>query len=629
MLCFSVASAQSDLFVSNGSYLFVDGTGFASGTDVAPLFVTDDVNIENNGHIYLRNDAQLLQGNDIGNQGMGELSIYQNSNVNQFAYNYWCSPVGNTTSSSSNNPFNINQIDDPLFITSSLIDSGNPTFLNVLNGTPNMTSMSPDLIISTKWLYTFVVANAYSDWNPLSETSAVSPGLGFTMKGMGPNGATVNQIYDFRGKPNNGTITNEIAAGQFTLIGNPYPSALDLADFLWDTDNVTIIDDQDSPVVSGTTGAVYFWVQDPANSDSHLIANYVGGYASYTCTQPDGSDNIMESYVPATFIFYLPDGTPLTPPSPQQDISRTARRYLQVGQGFMIEGDPSIPASPPASPTLVHLKNSHRQFIKEGNGSSSDFFRNSSSGSVNSSSLVSNSQYDENGNFIVPEDYKRFRVLLSFNELYTRELLANFHATATPGFDYGLEAKTPNEIPSDAYWTQNNENYVIQAYAFDLNLRMPLVIDIEEQQPLTIGIYDVQNFDEDQGIYIYDSEINQYINLKEQNYQINIEPGHYDNRFEIVFTPGNILEIEEFDISKLTIRQNNSNQQLTVLNPNGIDVKNIEVFDVAGKRMVYSHPEAILSRYNLATANLSEGVYIVNVTTNGNTVVSEKIIIKN
>ena len=71
--------------------------------------------------------------------------------------------------------------------------------------------------------------------------------------------------------------------------------------------------------------------------------------------------------------------------------------------------------------------------------------------------------YDENGYFQVPDDYKRFRIIVSFDTLYSRELLANFHDSATDGFDYGLEAKHPNAITSDAYWTQNNEAYVIQA----------------------------------------------------------------------------------------------------------------------------------------------------------------------
>ncbi|MHA7842514.1 MAG: T9SS type A sorting domain-containing protein [Winogradskyella sp.] len=616
LLCFSAVSAQSDLFVSNGSYIYVDGTGFSSGPNVAPLFVTDDVNLETNSHIYLRNDAQLLQGNNVGNSGTGELSVYQNSEVNQFAYHYWCSPVGGISASTANNPFTVNQIDDPLYITATPIDSGDPTFLNVLNGTPNMTSTSPDLVISTKWLYTFEVSDEYSEWNPLTETSTINPGLGFTMKGMGPSGGTVNQIFDFRGKPNNGTITNPIASGQFTLIGNPYPSAIDAADFLWDPQNINL--DEVSSPPAGTTGAIYYWEQDPANSNSHLIEDYVGGYASFTCTEPDGSDNVVISTVDAPYNFHLSDGSVAATP-PAGTGSRQMGRYIPVGQGFMVEGATGIPGG-----SLVYLKNSHRNFIKE-SSTESYFFRGTTESGSNLDPI---SQYDENGNFIVPNDYKRFRVIISFNELYSRELLANFHDSATEGFDYGLEAKRPNELLSDAYWTQDDESFVIQAHAFDTELRIPLIIDIEEQQPLSFGIYDIQNFDDNQGIYIYDSNYDLYQDLRALNYHINIEPGNYTDRFEIVFTPSQSLSIDDFEASDLTIRQDNNIQQLSVINPNGLDVKAIEVFDVAGKRMLNQAYDSVSNRYKLSTVNLSDGVYVVNVTANSNTVKSEKIIIK-
>ena len=52
----------------------------------------------------------------------------------------------------------------------------------------------------------------------------------------------------------------------------------------------------------------------------------------------------------------------------------------------------------------------------------------------------------------MPEDYKRFRLNLDFNETYTRQLMLNFHQTATAGEDYGLETISPETLDSDAYW---------------------------------------------------------------------------------------------------------------------------------------------------------------------------------
>ena len=83
--------------------------------------------------------------------------------------------------------------------------------------------------------------DGYSNWIPVGSNSDLNAGEGFTMKGTsGTNSTSVNgvlnnpgnkQRYDFRGKPNDGTISIPVGIGQFTLTGNPYPSAIDLSAF--------------------------------------------------------------------------------------------------------------------------------------------------------------------------------------------------------------------------------------------------------------------------------------------------------------------------------------------------------------------------------------------------------------
>ncbi len=86
----------AQLTVEKDSYLFAK--------DVV-LFVEDDVNLkEETAHLYLRNESQLIQGSGTtGNSGVGKLSIQQTGTVNTYAYNYWCSPVGNTDADDSDN----------------------------------------------------------------------------------------------------------------------------------------------------------------------------------------------------------------------------------------------------------------------------------------------------------------------------------------------------------------------------------------------------------------------------------------------------------------------------------------------------------------------------------------------
>lgn len=601
LLLSSLSWAQ--LSIRNNSYVFVNDQ---------VLFVENDVNLEEStAKLYLRNESQLIQGSGVtGNSGLGELSVYQEGTANQWAYNYWCSPVGGTlTDNNSNNVLRFdNQLDDPLLGTGNLIDSNNALFTTADEGTA-----SP-LVIANRWLYSYTIATSYSNWTALDETSDLSAGLGFTMKGTG-TGLTGSTAYDFRGKPNNGTITNTVAADQWTLVGNPYPSAIDAAAFIHDTDNVAAIED-----------TIYYWEQD-GSVQSHVLQSYIGGYASYTINAAGDT----ETFTPAVFQTYdeLDNSFPL--PIPQNG-SKVAQRYIPIGQGFMVEGITGTSGT-------VSMKNAFRAYVKE--GGTSYFFRDndefeirpdSDITSENTTDIAENSiQYQQNGLSIVPDDYKRFRINIDFTvntNQYTRQVVLNFHDSATFGHDRGLELFKGTEFNSDGYFTYNNKDYVGQAFPFDQALVIPMTLDIEAQQPIRFRIFDIQNFDSDQGIYIHDTDNNTYANLRTQDYEINVAPGSYTDRFEIVFVAGESLGIDETLAESLIINQNNDLQQLAVINRNNLDVKTIEVFDIAGKSIIKSNYDTILDRYKLSTNQLSDGAYVVNVVSNKG-ITSQKILVKN
>ncbi|BAO77107.1 hypothetical protein WPG_2877 [Winogradskyella sp. PG-2] len=581
MLCFSFSFSQ--LSVRNNAYVYVKDQ---------VLFVNDDINLEETtAKIYLRDESQLLQGTGTtGNSGLGELSVYQDGTVNQWSYNYWCSPVGGIlTNTFGNNDFRTNQIDDPLLSTASLIDSNNSTFTTGYNGTA-----SP-LQISSRWLWTYVSSSAYADWIFAGDVGDIDPGLGFTMKGTGI-GTTGSTDYDFRGKPNNGTMSNTVADGDFTLIGNPYPSAIDSAAFIHDTQNAAAI-----------TGTLFFWEQDGTVA-SHTLQDYVGGYSEYTIN----AAGTVITTTPAIFFTYDEQDNVLPLPPPGANGTKLSRRFIPIGQGFMVEGRSGTSG-------IVRAKNEFRVYEKE--GADSFFFRNNT-----------NLNYQNNGLTIVPDDFRRFRINIDFtvdSSKYTRQVVLNFHDSATDGFDYGLELSRSDNVSSDAYFAIEDIKYSGQAYPFEEALVIPLVIDIEQQQPLRFRIFDIQNFEESQGIYIHDIENETYVNLRNQDYDLNIEPGNYTDRFEIVFTPQDPLNIKGFEVNDLVINQNNGIHQLSVINPNGLDITSIEVYDIAAKRLLHGTYDSVLDRYVLSTTDLSDGVYVVNVRSNTNAVKSQKIIVKN
>jgi hypothetical protein len=592
-------SASAQLTVTNSSYIYVDGDGFTEGTNVAPLYVTNEVNLTGvNSNIFLRNEAQLIQGNTVStNSGVGELSVYQNGTANNFSYNYWCSPVGNNSAASGNETNRVELIDGSTGLTT----SSDAIFTTAYDGTA-----SP-LTISSRWLYSYVVSDQYADWIILDPNTAIQPGLGFTMKGIGGGG----QLYDFRGKPNNGTISNGILADNFTLIGNPYPSAIDALLLIHDPQN-TNIDVATSPdYTPTTTGVLYYWEQTPT---THNTADYVGGYGAYTI-----SSGGVESFSFPTFYGYDDQGNAVpTPPGPGP--SKVARRYIPIGQGFMVEGAPG------SGSNSVFVKNAHRVYAKESSGNSY-FFR--TDGENNDNTGVEETQYNELGLNIVPDDFKRFRLNINFNQDFTRQLVQNFHNTATDGFDYGLEAPSSDDSTTDAFWTQNDEDFVIQAHNFDIEKRIPIIIKAENQQPIEFSIFDIQNFDASQPIYIHDIENDTYVDLREQDYSINLPAGNYTDRFEVTFQPEEALSIEGITNENFTIFQNIKNAELTVLNPNGLDIKSITLYNVAGKVVINTKNVGVQNEYRFSTKSLSEGIYVATVTVDTNQAISKKVVIKN
>jgi hypothetical protein len=578
--------------------LTVRNDAFIFASDIE-VYVEDDVNLtEANSTFYLRNEAQLLQGSgNSGNSGVGKLSVYQEGNVDNYAYNYWASPVGNVDANSTGNrAFTPNKnIYDVVDLTNSNLAGYTTTGYN---GT------SSPLNIEDYWIWKYNPGTNYSDWDYVGESGTVEAGYGFTMKGV----IGGNQLYDFRGKPNEGEINVDVEPGQETLIGNPYPSALDAVAFIHDTNNSSIID-----------GTLYYWDHDPT-ANSHVLVNYRGGYGAYTIA----SDGSAESYVAPTYDTYNADGTFNSTVSPSIS-GKVARRYIPIGQGFMVRGDLSAPAN-----SEILISDSHRVFYRE-SAANSEFFRTAQQNESTTTNQTTNQgiQYNSDGLAIVPADYKRFRLNIDFNETYTRQLLQNFHHTATPNEDYGLESNMYSTLNSDAYWTQNSKKLVTQANAYDLNLAIPVVLNLNNQQLIRFRLFDVQNFDNNQPIYIHDKVNDTYVNLQSQNFEINLPAGNYTDRFEVVFVEANTLSTDEFAENNFNVIQNNNTSELVVLNPKKLDIENIKLYDVSGKIIFNKIVKNNNERLSYSTKNLSDGVYLVQTTLSNSNTTTKKVIVAN
>jgi hypothetical protein len=589
ILVFFLFSIQvkGQLFVKNDSYVYVDNTF---------ITVTSAVNMENTGNIYLRNDGQLLQKDVTStNQGPGHLSVYQEGTVNNFQYNYWCSPVSGTTTI-GNEPFGITLFKRPISKTESL-----PVLTTTSN---NGTTSETNLTISSKWIYRFLSSSEYSQWLFSGALTEIEAGQGFTMKGSlgidstqpyaeisANNAAGTSQRYDFRGKPNSGSITINVANDKYTLTGNPYPSAIDLNMFLTDEDNIPYID-----------GTALFWEHDK-NANTHLIAQYRGGYGIY-----NGSTSV---YSPATFYTYDIGGNQGSVAStPLNDYER---RFSPIGQGFMIRG---------IQDGEVKMKNLFRIYMKEGSANQSEFERTSNATSNTSNQNEDNEFFDEIPN-IAGIDYtqisKKPAPHIKINTLLNNQAVRQYALCFLPNSSEGLDradSKSPDgtTLPFDSYLLLNQEEYLHSTMPFSITNTYPVGFKSNADATFKVEVSEMNGVSGFLDVFLHDKETGLYHDIKNSAYSLSLPAGVNTTRYEITFL-NSTLEVPDLIDSKLLAYSNLTDNLLVVENPKNLSLKTVTLFDLTGKQVLHVKKLGSNAKYEFDTSLLGDSIYILQLTT--------------
>jgi hypothetical protein len=577
-ILFQAQGYSQDMYVKANSYVYVSNQS---------VYIKNDLELNaTTSNFYLRNEGQLLQGTtgSGSNKGLGSLSVFQEGTVNNYQFNYWCSPVGGNIAAAGNSPFGITQLGRPTSITATT-----PAALSVsaYDG-----SASP-LTIAPYWINKFIVKSSYSDWVQVGSASTINAGEGFTMKGTSGSDATTvggiqnnsdgkHQRYDFRGKPNDGTIDIPVLPEELTLTGNPYPSAVNLEAFLTD------------PANNKCTGIAYFWEQDKS-VNSHYIADYKGGYGTYA--------GGLDMYVPAIFFTY--DGSGNEVVNLGGSGHSFERKYAPIGQGFMIEGEKTQPGG------NVQMKNSYREFVKEGASNNSEF------------------EKTRNNKMASPASTRpkiRFNTLLDNGPISQMILL--FDPLSTDGVDRSMDAASPNDGPANNYFVIDDNEYIIEVMPFDIDKKIPVGFRNYAQANYKITVNEMLNIPEVTNVYLHDKTTDLYHDIKSSFYDLTLPAGTYNTRYEITFKNGT-LGVDDLESQRFLVQQDNVNKSLTINNPSQIELANCSLYDVVG-RLVFSKDKlGADTTYTFPTANLGSGIYIVKLTTNGNTEKGQKIIVKN
>ena len=599
------------------------------------------------GNIYLRGDGQLIQGdNSSENSGTGSLSAIQVNTQNRWDYHFWASPVSDTVSTNTSIYSGTNEGNSQFYHTG---DNGGGLFqpsnysskpntivsnpITFISGYDGRVGAGNAIEIAEYWLYKYIAKSGYSGWQQL-KGNALNPGEGYAMKGVGTSTSPGFYPIDFRGKPNNGTINVKVIPDNQTLVGNPYPSAMNLSYYLLSNsgadettlNNCVARDTGTRSAVNTTiTGEAFFWQSNP-NVQSHYLVDYEGGYGTFTPV----ACNSTGAYSPATFVRYDNDGNEIAGSETGAKGDSIPRHIAPIGQGFFVQGAENLDSS---QDHYVTALNDFRVFVAESADNYSVFKSNTNKGKDQGSAtknLVAGGQvFDDKGYVTLPE----FKVETFINNTYNRVLTGVMFDSATLNKDKAMDGSNISEIATDVSFKlpDTDKPIITNVFPYDIEVKLPLKISGNNATNTYRMIISSLNFTPDESIYLHDKQTDEYHDILNQSYEFELEKGTYTDRFEIVFKDEKTLDVEEVEEVKrsFNIYQNNGRAELTVLNPLQTELKEITVFDISGRLLVSKINEGTNEKVVIPSSAWSDGVYIVRVTTKDNIEYSKKVSVRN
>jgi len=540
-----------------------------------PLYVRDALTL--NGDIRLIGTSQLVQTHTGVSQVGGGSFVWldQQGTTNQYRYNYWSSPVNQSGSWVLSNFRDGAQGDDEDKSTYPVSN-----FVSSTAATDDITNTSHPVTLNSYWIWTLPngAQDDYNAWVHVGDAGSLSPGQGYTMKGPGVdkdlhdgNGSNTTEYdsWTFAGQPNDGDYGLTIDPGKDYLVGNPYPSALDADEFI--NDNISS-GNNSHDIFNGT---LYFW--EHAGGDTHIYTDYVGGYATYTLTGGTAATDWQGT------------GTTVGTKTPQ--------RYIPVGQGFGVWAESGNDGG-----TIV-FENDQRVFKTE--GSSSVFVK-------------STGMTDIRLGFTTPQNYHR-------------ELLLGIRANTTEGVDVGWDGPRHDEgaPDADATWNIDSGNFIIQAVpVLNNNSRFPLNVNVAEDGLVNFTIDSVNNLPMDvENIYIEDSFNNTYNQINDGKYfEIYLNAGEYNDRFALVFNDPTV-GMEQLQLDDVYAYYDQSVSELIVSNAKNKTITAVRLFALTGQEVLSYNKITTQSEIRLP-AQLTTGLYLVNVKSEDNKIYTAKLIVK-
>ena len=507
-------------------------TGFTL-TITANHFVQVQNNIAVSGYLNIQDKGSLVQVDDAATS-TGNITVKRKtSRMKLYDYTYWSSPVQGQTlyQLSPNTRF------DKYFSFNTLTNA----YVVSTNGAGTMTPGKG------------YIARAPEGWSATNETQGVYEGT-------------------FSGVPNTGVIpvTIQKGIGTYNLIGNPYPSAIDIDAFITDNANKAVVN-----------GTVLIWTHNTAISSAtpgNAVYNYsADDFAKYNLT--GGIKTTAAAFPGGT----IPDGK------------------IASGQSFLIEANSSLAGGT----YTANFNNSMRV-----TGNNATFYRQ-------------NQQVVTDQNAVIEKN--RLWLNISNAEGAYSEILVGYITGASNDNDNLYDGKTfASGNVLSLYSISGTDNYSIQGRAlpFDDNDVVALGYKTTIAGAFTISLENVDGLFADQDVFLVDKNDNSYHNLKDGAYSFTTEIGTFDSRFELQYRNQLLGTTTQTAANSLIV--SSQKNEITVTASQNIDT--VEIFDLTG-RSIFTKTNIDALQFELAGLTIHNQVVIARIRLKDNTTINKKVLL--
>ena len=582
----------SDNYITNAINGSFSACNLTIGAGVK-LTIADSYHVEvnndlmANGDITVASQGSFIQNNNTGAvNGAGIVSVEKfTADMNAwYEYTYWSSPVFEPIIGTNA----LNEADagrrflfDGSNFKDSYYESGNNNTLLLGGGIDD-------------------IDDDNNDWQAVGGGGTMLAGIGYASThdeiifNATPGGLPKNPKYTFVGSFNNGIIPvtiyrndEELADTNWNLVGNPYPSAIDV-DLFFATNN-NLID-----------GAIYLWSQN---------------------TDPDGGNNGNQNLNFSTSDYAIINGTATSaggdglPPN----------RFIPSGQGFFV-------SMSDASPFIFHsigdgailgdiVKNDitfNNAMRVKGTTDNGQFFR--MAGNISKKGAA-----DKN---------KLWLNLTSDNGVFNQAVIG-YVSGATNNYDgtYYDAARNLSTGAAAILYTNisdSDKKLAIQGKAENsinedevISLGFKTSIDVATIYTLSIAQLE-GDFLSNNAIYVKDNLLNTLYDLKTGDYNFTSLVGEFNERFEIVFNSEALSTDEHLAKNKALSIIEQQNGYVHFKLSGNLAMASIQIIDLQGRVLYNLNASGNSKTYNLS--NLSQAPYIAKVALTDGYVITKKAI---